>query len=142
MPNRHRGEVEAVLDGAPYKLCLTLGALAELESAFGDDDMLALAERFQTGRLSARDATRIIGAGLRGAGHGIDDDAVMRMRADNGAAGMVGLIARLLAATFGGPAGGVVADLVAGAITQPLRASADAMPSTFGSPPLPFPGPK
>ena len=102
MPNPHRGEIEARLDGAPYRLCLTLGALAELEAAFGDTDMLALAERFQAGRLSARDAQRIIGAGLRGAGHDIADEAVARMQADCGAAGFVDIVARLLAATFGG----------------------------------------
>ena len=73
--NPHRGEIEARLDGAPYRLCLTLGALAELESAFGDTDMLALAERFERGRLSAREAQRIIAAGLRGAGHDIADEA-------------------------------------------------------------------
>ena len=70
MTNRHRGEIEARLDGKPYRLCLTLGALAELEAAFGDDDMLALATRFEKGRLSARDAVRLIGAGLRGGGQG------------------------------------------------------------------------
>jgi hypothetical protein len=100
--NPHRGEIEARLDGAPYRLCLTLGALAELESAFGDTDMLALAERFQSGRLSAREAVRIIAAGLRGAGHDIADEAVARMQADGGAAGFVDIVARLLAATFGG----------------------------------------
>ena len=36
-------------------LVLTLGALAELEAAFGADDLVALAERFGTGRLKARD---------------------------------------------------------------------------------------
>ncbi len=102
MPNLHRGEIEARLDGAPFRLCLTLGALAELESAFGDTDMLALAERFQSGRLSARDAQRIIGAGLRGAGNDITDEAVARMQADGGAAGFVDIVARLLAGTFGG----------------------------------------
>jgi hypothetical protein len=76
MPNPHRGEIEARLDGRPYTLCLTLGALAELEHAFGHEDMLALAERFQSGRLSARDAQRIIAAGLRGAGHDIPDGAM------------------------------------------------------------------
>ena len=101
--NPHRGEIEARLDGAPYRLCLTLGALAELEHAFGDTDMLALAERFQSGRLSARDASRIIAAGLRGAGHDIADEAVARMQADGGAAGFVDIVARLLGATFGGP---------------------------------------
>ena len=76
MANAHRGEIEAVLDGKTFRLCLTLGALAELEAAFGDEDMLALASRFESGRLSARDCVRIIGAGLRGAGHEIADDAV------------------------------------------------------------------
>jgi hypothetical protein len=104
MANRHRGEIDAVLDGKPYRLCLTLGALAELESAFGDADMLALAERFEKGRLSARDAVRIIGAGLRGAGHDIADEAVSGMRAERGAAGFVDIVARLLAATFGAEA--------------------------------------
>lgn len=101
MPNLHRGEIEAILDGCPMNLCLTLGALAELEAAFGDEDMLALAERFGRGRLSARDATRIIGAGLRGAGHVIADEAVARMRGEGGAAGFVDAVARLLSATFG-----------------------------------------
>jgi Phage tail tube protein, GTA-gp10 len=49
MANRHRGEIEAALDGKSYRLCLTLGALAELEHAFGEDDMLAVAERFEGG---------------------------------------------------------------------------------------------
>jgi hypothetical protein len=106
MANRHRGEIDARLDGKVYRLCLTLGALAELESAFGDADMLALAERFEKGRLSARDCQRIIGAGLRGAGHEIEDDAVGAMQAEGGAAGFVDIVARLLAATFGAPGNG------------------------------------
>ncbi len=68
MANRHRGEIEAELGGKHRTLCLTLGALAELESAFGADDLAALADRFGSGRISARDAIRVIGAGLRGAG--------------------------------------------------------------------------
>jgi hypothetical protein len=111
MANKHRGEIEACLDGKSYRLCLTLGALAELETAFGDDDMLALAQRFEKGRLRASDATRIIGAGLRGAGYDIADEAVARMRTAGGVLGVVDIVARLLAATFGGPAG---ADLRAG----------------------------
>jgi hypothetical protein len=102
MINKHRGEVEALLDGKPYRLCLTLGALAELEAAFGEEDMLALASRFETGRISARDCQRILGAGLRGGGHDISNDAVARMQTDNGAAGFVEIVARLLNATFGG----------------------------------------
>ena len=69
MANRRRGEIEAVLDGEPRVLVLTLGALAELEAAFGAGDLAALAARFADGQASsARDAARIIGAGLRAAG--------------------------------------------------------------------------
>ena len=84
MVNQHRGEIEAMLDGKSYRLCLTLGALAELEHAFGEDDMLAIAERFGAGRIAARDAIRMIGAGLRGAGYTLCDD-VAAMRCEGGA---------------------------------------------------------
>lgn len=101
MPNHHRGEIAARLDGHDHTLCLTLGALAELEDAFGDVDMLALAERFERGRLSSRDIVRIVGAGLRGAGNDIPDAAVASMHCEGGAAGWVDIVARLLTATFG-----------------------------------------
>jgi hypothetical protein len=102
MPNLHRGEIEAEIGGARRRLVLTLGALAELESAFGVEDLVALAERFGTGRLKARDLTRIIGAGLRGAGEDVSEDDVSRMAVDGGAAGYVKIAAELMAATFGG----------------------------------------
>lgn len=101
MANARRGEIEAALDGRTWTLCLTLGALAELEAALGAGDLMALAQRFEAGRLSSADAIRVIGAGLRGAGNEIDDRAVARMRCDDGAAGFVAIVARLLAATFG-----------------------------------------
>src|SRR4051812_2350455 len=47
MPNLHRGEIEAEIGGTRRRLVLTLGALAELEAAFGADDLTALAERRQ-----------------------------------------------------------------------------------------------
>lgn len=100
MVNRQRGEIEAKFDGQRYCLCLTLGALAELESAFGEEDMLAIAERFEQGRIRAAEVIRIIGAGLRGGGHDIDDDTVANMRSESGAAGFVEVVARLFAATF------------------------------------------
>jgi hypothetical protein len=101
MVNRQRGEVAATLDGRPLTLCLTLGALAELEAALAAGDLMELARRFGAGKLAAADAIRIIGAGLRGAGHDIDDAAVARMQAEGGAAGYVAIVAELLAATFG-----------------------------------------
>ena len=58
-------------------------------------------ERFSHGRLSAVDLIRIIGAGLRGAGHAIADEDVGAMQVDNGAAGFATIVADLLTATLG-----------------------------------------
>lgn len=139
MPNRHRGEIEAIFDGEPHVLVLTLGALAELEAVFGDTDMLALAERFQSGRLAARDAIRVIGAGLRGAGHEFTDEAVAIMTANGGAGGFVDIVARLLAATFGA---------APSAASPPETPALGLMTASTRSPrvregarPVPFPGP-
>ncbi len=101
MANSRRGEIEAEIDGEKYTLCLTLGALAELESGLGASDLVALAERFEARRLSARDILRIIGCGLRGAGHDLSDDDVAKMRVSGGLAAYVRIAADLLAATFG-----------------------------------------
>jgi hypothetical protein len=103
MANRQRGEIEAVLDGRRWTLCLTLGALAELEAGLAAEDLMALARRFGEGRLTAGEAVKVIGAGLRGAGTDIDDAAVARMKAEGGAAGYVAIVAALLEATFGVP---------------------------------------
>lgn len=101
--NRHRGEIEAELGGRRYRLCLTLGALAELETAFGAEDLLALAERFETGRLRASDCVTVIAAGLRGSGHDLSDGEVAALPVDGGAAGYARIVGDLLAATFAGP---------------------------------------
>ena len=95
-----RGEINAIFDGRTYTLCLTLGALAELESALGGEDILALAERFEGGQLKAADAIKVIGAGLRGAGNEVTDAEVAAFRMAGGAAGYVDVVARLLKATF------------------------------------------
>lgn len=68
--NAARGEVEATLAGAPRRLCLTLGALAEIETVLAVDGIAALAERLRS--LSARDLTAVLAALLRGGGeHGL-----------------------------------------------------------------------
>lgn len=99
--NRRRGEVAAEFDGRPYRLCLTLGALAELEASYAADDLGALVERFSTGRLSARDLIRIVGAGLRGGGNDVADGEVAAMQTENGVAGFAAVVADLLTQTFG-----------------------------------------
>lgn len=50
----------------------------------------------------ARDLTRIIAAGLRGAGEDVSDENVANMTIGDGAAGYVRIAAALIAATFGG----------------------------------------
>ncbi len=100
MANAHRGEIEAELDGKRHVLCLTLGALAEIEHAYGGEDLIAIAERFEKGRIGAQDAIRVIGAGLRGAGAAVTDEEVAAMRVNGGAAGYLDIVVRLLKATF------------------------------------------
>ncbi|EYR81168.1 gene transfer agent family protein [Shinella sp. 838] len=99
--NRHRGEIEAVFDGERRVLCLTLGALAELETAFAADSLMGLAERFSSGRLKADDLIRILGAGLRGGGNLYSDEEVSAMAVADGLSGFARIAAELLQATFG-----------------------------------------
>ena len=101
MPNARRGEVALTLGAARYTLCLTLGALAEIEAAFGVDDLSALAERFGSGRLSSRDLLVLLGAGLRGGGHALSDAEVAALPLADGIEPVAQALAELLVATFG-----------------------------------------
>ncbi|RYD90550.1 MAG: gene transfer agent family protein [Sphingomonadales bacterium] len=100
--NGQRGEIEAVIDGERRILCMTLGALAELETAFGVDNIAALAGRFEGGRVGTRDVMAIIAAGLRGGGNVVDDGDVADIRVEGGIGGAIALAARLLDSAFGG----------------------------------------
>jgi hypothetical protein len=101
MTNIHRGEISAEIGGEQLTLCLTLGALAELEARLGAGDLAGLGERFAGGRVSARDLTAIIGAGLRGGGQAISDDELARLSIEGGLRGAADIAVRLLRATFG-----------------------------------------
>ena len=101
MANRRRGEVGAIVAGRAHTLCLTLGSLAELEDAFEVDDLGALAARFASGRLSARDLVRIFGAGLRGAGEAMSDREVEALPVAGALPEIAAAVAHLLEATFG-----------------------------------------
>ena len=101
MANAHRGEIAAIIDGEEKVLCLTLGALAELEARLGGGDLMGLGERFASGRVSARDLIVILGAGLRGGGNAVTDDDLARMAVEGGLRGAAETAARLLRATFG-----------------------------------------
>jgi len=101
MINRHRGETALLVDGEALPMRLTLGALAELEQAFSVDSLPELGERFASGKLSARDITRILAAGLRGAGSSVSADQVASLSFDGGLNGAIRAAIALLDATFG-----------------------------------------
>lgn len=98
--NRRRGEVEALINGERRILCLTLGALAELETAFAAEDLQDLARRFSTGKLKASDIIKIIAAGLRGGGNIFTDEEVASISIEGGIAGYALVVGDLLTATF------------------------------------------
>lgn len=82
--NGARGEVELVVEGERYRLCLTLGALAQIETAFGCASFAELQARMRT--LSATEIGKLLGALLRGGGE--PEDAIRKAceRAGPGAA--------------------------------------------------------
>ena len=100
MPNIYRGEISADLGGKRRTLVLTLGALAELETAFGAESLADLGQRFAAGRLKAADLMHILGAGLRGGGNRLDDEDLAEMAIDGGIAGAAAIVRDLLVVTF------------------------------------------
>lgn len=100
MANLHRGEISAEFDGKLWTLCLTLGALAELESQLEANNLSILVEKFSSGQLSAKYLLAIIGAGLRGGGHSVSNDEVADMRVEGGITGYAKIAAKLLRVTF------------------------------------------
>lgn len=101
MVNPHRGEIDAEIGDERRTLCLTLGALAELEARLQAGDLVGLSERFAEGRISARDLIAILGAGLRGGGNVISDEQLARMNIEGGLKGAAEIAALLLKVTFG-----------------------------------------
>ncbi len=67
--NRARGEVAIEIDGRAVRLCLTLGALAELESAFDVASFAELGERLK--HLAAHDLIVVLSALVTGGGESL-----------------------------------------------------------------------
>ena len=65
-----RGEAGVVLGGVRRRVCLTLGALAEIETGLAVEGLAAAAERMKA--LSARDLMVVLAAVLRGGGETLD----------------------------------------------------------------------
>lgn len=105
MANARRGEVAVSLGGRRMTLCLTLGALAEIETAFGVDGLAGLGARFETGRLSARDLVSVLGAAARGGGERTTDEEIAALPVAGGLDAYARAVAALFTATFGEPGG-------------------------------------
>jgi hypothetical protein len=101
MANRHRGEVDLRLGEEALTLRLTLGALAEIEAAFGASDLVALGERLQSGRLSARDLIPILGAAARGGGQRMSDSDLAARIGVSDLPACAAAVGELFALTFG-----------------------------------------
>lgn len=78
--NGARGEVRLRLDGEDRRLCLTLGALAEIETALAVEGLADLTDRM--GALSARDLLAVLAALLRGGGETVAADRLGAMAVD------------------------------------------------------------
>ncbi|HRP10789.1 MAG TPA: GTA-gp10 family protein [Terricaulis sp.] len=82
--NKARGEVLLAIDGAPRKLCVTLGALAELEAAFDINSFAELGERL--GQLTAADLIHVLAALTAGGGEAMSAAHLAQARIDPAAA--------------------------------------------------------
>lgn len=78
--NGARGEVRVQLDGEMRVLCLTLGALAEIETVLDLDGLDDLVRRLRS--LSARDLIVILAALLRGGGEAACADRLAMANVD------------------------------------------------------------
>ena len=79
MSNPARGEVTLEAGGETRTLCLTLGALAEIEAALSVAGFAGMAERLKT--LSAADLALVLSALMRGGGAVADLTAIDPVRA-------------------------------------------------------------
>lgn len=104
MANPWTGEVRLTINGAPRTLKLTLGALAELESAMQEGSVLALVERFESAGFSAQDLLTLLAAGLRGGGCGMTLDELASADVEGGPMAAARAGAELLARAFIVPA--------------------------------------
>ena len=105
-PNPKRGEIALEIDGRMRRMRLTLGALAALEARLGTGGLVALAERFEGGAVSADDLIALLAAGLDGAGEEIGEAELARADIAGGAVGALEAGLALLGATFSKEPGG------------------------------------
>lgn len=82
--NRARGEALIEIDGRPIRLCVTLGALAELEASFDVVSLADLGERLA--HLTAADLIAVLAALAKGGGDALSGTELCSARIDPKAA--------------------------------------------------------
>jgi hypothetical protein len=97
MTNTARGETSFLANGVKFVMRLTLGALAEIESGLSLTNLSDIAGRLK--QLSSSDIAVIAAALLRGGGHDVTPQEVMRIPADIGT--IVGAVSDALSALGG-----------------------------------------
>lgn len=95
--NAARGEVLLAIDGRARKLCVTLGALAELEAAFDVSSLAELGERLS--RPTASDLITVLAALTSGGGEAMTTAELASARVD--AKDAAGAVAAAFARAFG-----------------------------------------
>ncbi|MEX0301004.1 MAG: gene transfer agent family protein [Leisingera sp.] len=103
MLNPHAGEAELLVNGTPYALKLTLGALAGLEAALEEGTLVELVQRFEQGRFSARDVLALLAAGLQGGGHDLNREELAAATIGGGPLQAVKGAAELVVRSFSMP---------------------------------------
>ena len=89
-----------VVDGTPRVMKLTLGALAELETALEAGSLVDLVRRFEGGAFSSRDVLAVIVAGLRGGGWTGHASELVAAEIEGGPLGAARAAAELIARAF------------------------------------------
>lgn len=100
MANPFAGEATLTINGAPHVMKLTLGALAELETALETGALVDLAQRFESGGFSARDVLALLAAGLKGGGHAVTSAELASAEIAGGPMAAARAAAELLARAF------------------------------------------
>ncbi len=100
MANPQRGEVAIRVNGEERVMRLTLGALAELEARLQATSLLGLAEKFESGGVSASELIALLAAGIRGAGGAVSEEELAAAEIEGGAVGAMRAGLMLLSRTF------------------------------------------
>lgn len=76
MANKRRGEVKFKVGSKIYTLCMTLGAMAELEEVFELESITDLPAVFSDGKVKIRQIINLLGALIRGGGHDVSNEEI------------------------------------------------------------------